>query len=254
MHHDTKVKDLKKQAKEAKREAKMAKIDMKQELKSERKEMRKAKSQPRMTDLGLLALRLTAGGLMAGHGAQKLWGKFGGHGLEGTAGWLESLGLTPGKRWALLSGVSEFGGGTLTALGLGGPVGPIAMQGSTAMSIRKAHWGKPIWVSEGGAELPVLYSAIGTALIFAGPGRYSIDRTFRLKTPKALAALTLAGVVGGFMYAEQQSRTATPTSPTPQEAVMEGPEGGKDLLIDTQPRLHGTQIDVDTPLSGEGIL
>src|SRR5687767_13895981 len=64
----------------------------------------------RMADLGLLGLRLTAGGLLAGHGAQKLFGKFGGYGLEGTAGWLESIGLRPGKPWATLAGASEFGG------------------------------------------------------------------------------------------------------------------------------------------------
>src|SRR5688572_23388419 len=84
----------------------------------------------RTVDLGLLALRLTAGGLLAGHGAQKLFGAFGGHGLEGTAGWLESIGLRPGKPWATLAGLSEFGGGALTALGLGGPLGPVALQGA----------------------------------------------------------------------------------------------------------------------------
>lgn len=59
------------------------------------------------TDIGLLALRLTTGGLLAGHGAQKLFGWFGGHGVAGTAGWLESLGLRPGKPWALAAGCSR---------------------------------------------------------------------------------------------------------------------------------------------------
>src|SRR5829696_3487972 len=74
------------------------------------------------TDLGLLALRLTTGGLMAGHGAQKLFGSFGGHGLKGTTGFMESLGLKPSKQWATLAGASEFGSGLLTALGFGGPI------------------------------------------------------------------------------------------------------------------------------------
>jgi len=66
--------------------------------------MGKEKHNP-AADLGLLALRLTTGGLMAGHGAQKLFGSFGGHGLSGTAGFLESLGLKPGKQWAALAGL-----------------------------------------------------------------------------------------------------------------------------------------------------
>jgi uncharacterized membrane protein YphA (DoxX/SURF4 family) len=94
----------------------------------------------RTADLGILALRLGAGGLLAGHGAQKLFGSFQGPGLAGTAGWLESMGLRPGKAWAGLAGVSELGGGALTALGLGGPLGPIALQGAMATATRQAHW------------------------------------------------------------------------------------------------------------------
>ena len=68
-------------------------------------------------DLGLLALRLTAGGLMAGHGAQKLFGAFGGPGFQGTSGWMESMGLKPGNFWGALAGGGEFGSGVLIALG-----------------------------------------------------------------------------------------------------------------------------------------
>src|SRR3954467_13836671 len=100
-----------------------------------------------MTDLGLLALRLSAGGLLAGHGAQKLFGSFGGHGLAGTAGWLESLGMKPGKRGAMLAGASELGGGLLTAVGLMGPVGPVSTLGAMGLAAGKVHWGKPIWVT-----------------------------------------------------------------------------------------------------------
>ena len=60
-----------------------------------------------MKDAGLLAMRLTTGGLLAGHGAQKLFGSFGGYGLEGTGGWLESLGLKPGKTWAAMAGLAQ---------------------------------------------------------------------------------------------------------------------------------------------------
>src|SRR3712207_554573 len=129
-----------------------------------------------MKDVGLLALRLTAGGLIAGHGAQKLFGWFGGYGLQGTGGWLESIGLRPGKQWALVAGGSEFGSGVLTALGLLSPLGPVGMLAPMAIAAGKVHWGKPIWVTEGGAELPVVNMALGTGLALTGPVRYSLDR------------------------------------------------------------------------------
>jgi len=78
-----------------------------------------------MSDLGLLLLRVVSGGLLAGHGAQKLFGWFGGHGPGGTARFLESIGVKPGHRWAFAAGASEFGSGLLTALGFLWPIGPI---------------------------------------------------------------------------------------------------------------------------------
>ena len=87
-----------------------------------------------MVDLALLVLRAIAGSLMLGHGAQKLFGWWGGHGLEGTSGWLESLGLRPGRPWAILAGLSEFGGGVLSLLGLLNPLGPLGVIGSMAMA------------------------------------------------------------------------------------------------------------------------
>ncbi len=192
-------------------------------------------SQGRRVDIGLLALRATTGGLLAGHGAQKLFGAFGGHGLEGTAGWLESLGLRPGKAWATLAGLSEFGGGALTALGLGGPLGPIALQGAMATAARKAHWNKPIWVTEGGAELPMLYSATGIALALTGPGRYSLDRALGVRVPAALSALAAAGVVTGVLLAERRTASAQEAQPAAEEAVMAGPEGGEDTILETEP-------------------
>ena len=126
---------------------------------------------PVMKDLALLILRLSVGGLLMGHGAQKLFGSFGGFGMQGTAGWMESMGLKPGNRWAMLAGGSEFGGGALTALGLASPLGPIGVMAAMGTATTKVHWGKPIWVSEGGAELPVTNIAVASALALAGPGR-----------------------------------------------------------------------------------
>lgn len=155
-----------------------------------------------------MILRAGLGGLLAGHGAQKLFGSFNGPGLEGTSGFMEMLGLRPGRPWAILAGVSEFGGGVLTVLGLFNPLGPVSVIGSMAMATATAHRGKPIWVTEGGAELPVTNIAASTALILSGPGKYSLDRALGIRLPVWIAApLGLAVVVLTVLYADRASET-----------------------------------------------
>ena len=164
-------------------------------------------------DLRLLGVRIAFGGLMAGHGAQKLFGWFGGHGLEGTGGWLESLGLRPGRKWAIAAGLSEFGGGLLLALGLLNPLGPIGIMASMTMASLKAHRTFPIWVNEGGPELPIVYWIGSLALGVAGPGRYSLDRVLGIRMPWPLAALAgaaaAAGVALGLRSSQQQPAATT---------------------------------------------
>lgn len=167
-----------------------------------------------MTDLALLVLRVVTGGLLAGHGAQKLFGAFGGRGIGGTAVRLESMGLRPGTLWATGAGLNELVGGLLTVLGLGGPIGSILTGTSMKMATFKEHSGKPIWASAGGAELPVVNAAVGTALILSGPGRYSLDRLFGIKVPWWLTALVSLGagitlVVGLLMEPEDTAEPAT---------------------------------------------
>src|ERR687890_415067 len=153
-------------------------------------------------------VRLTQGSLMAGHGAQKLFGSFGGPGLEGTSGFMEMLGMRPGRVWAYLAGLSEFGGGVLTALGLLKPLGPLGVIASMAMATRKAHWGKPIWVTEGGAELPVLNIAISTALMIREPDRSSLDRVLGIRLQAWVGPVGLVGIILTVLYSELESDEA----------------------------------------------
>jgi putative oxidoreductase len=152
-----------------------------------------------MKDAGILAVRAVGGALLAGHGAQKLFGVFGGSGLRGTAGFMEMLGLRPGHLWGTAAALSEFGGGTLLALGLLSPLGSIGAISAMTMATVKAHWGKPIWVTKGGAELAVTYGTIALAVGLTGPGAYSLDHVLGVRVPKPLAAgtaLTAAALVG----------------------------------------------------------
>ena len=149
-----------------------------------------------------MIVRVVQGSLMAGHGAQKLFGSFGGPGLEGTSGFMEMLGMRPGRPWAYLAGLSEFGGGMLTALGLFNPLGPLGVIGSMAMATRKAHWDKPIWVTEGGAELPVLNIAISTALMIREPDAFSLDRLLGIRLPAWVGPVGLVAVILTILYSE----------------------------------------------------
>lgn len=157
-----------------------------------------------MKDVGLFVGRVIAGSLVAGHGAQKLFGWFEGPGLKNwTVATEQHLGMKPGKVWAPISALGEFGGGSLTALGFLNPLGPIAMGSMMIAAAYKGHWGKPVWSSKGGAELSL--SFLATALIAGtqGPGRYSLDCLFGIRVPRwisAFALLTSAGLLAETIY------------------------------------------------------
>ena len=126
-------------------------------------------------DTGLLILRVAVGLLMIGHGTQKLFGWFGGHGIAGTGGFFESLGYRPGKPHATLAGLTEAGGGLLLALGLFTPLACAALLGVMVNAIGAVHWRNGLWVTEGGIEYPLVVASITTAVAFTGPGQASID-------------------------------------------------------------------------------
>ncbi|MEJ8859204.1 DoxX family protein [Variovorax robiniae] len=125
---------------------------------------------------GTLALRLTAGIIFAAHGSQKLFGWFGGYGLEGTGQWMQSIGLAPGYLMALLAGAAEFFGGLALIVGL--LVRPAAVSLAFAMlvAIFSVHIGKGLFVAQNGYEFALALLGVALALAVSGGGRGSIDR------------------------------------------------------------------------------
>lgn len=185
-----------------------------------------------MQDTGLLLLRSVSGGLLAGHGAQKLFGAFEGPGLQGTAGFMEALGLQPGRYWGTAAALSEFGGGALTALGLFYPLGPIAVASAMSMATVKAHWGKPIWVTSGGAELPLTNIAVALALTMAGPGRYSLDRLFGIRLPRAVAVMAALTAAAAVAYGASSKPQPAPQTPVETRTTLQGGEDAQASQVD----------------------
>ncbi|HXW76756.1 MAG TPA: DoxX family protein, partial [Candidatus Eremiobacteraceae bacterium] len=126
-------------------------------------------------EIALLIARLLVGLGLAAHGAQKLFGWFGGYGLKGTGGFFESLGFRPGPLFAAAAGLGEFGGGLLTALGLGGPIGPALIVMVMLVAIFTVHITKGFFVTNGGYELNLTIIAAALLIAFAGPGAWSFD-------------------------------------------------------------------------------
>jgi putative oxidoreductase len=121
--------------------------------------------------MGKLLLRVLVGLLFVGHGTQKLFGWFGGDGLDETANAFESMGLGPGKQSATAAGAAEAGGGLLLALGLATPLAAASVIGVMLTAIRKVHFQNGVWVTEGGFEYNAVLIAAVTLLAEAGPGR-----------------------------------------------------------------------------------
>src|SRR5688572_4533918 len=127
-------------------------------------------------DLGLLLLRLLVGLTLAAHGAQKLFGMFNGGGLQGTGGWLESIGFRPGRRQALLAGGSELVGGLLLCLGLITPLAAAIVIGVMVVAGAAGHGGKGFFITRGGWEYCLVLAGMAAAVAFTGPGDWSVDR------------------------------------------------------------------------------
>jgi putative oxidoreductase len=175
-------------------------------------------------NLGRLVVRGIVGPLFIGHGTQKLFGWFDGHGLEATAGGFEQMGLRPGRRHATAAGAAEALGGLLVTLGAATPVAASLITGTMVTAIRKVHVKNGPWVTQGGFEYNAVLIGAMAALVETGPGAPSVDAALmpRLKG-SGLAALSIgAGVAGSFL-------ATSPALTEPAAAPAEGQGGPGDV-------------------------
>lgn len=128
-----------------------------------------------MEDMGILIIRVIVGLLFIGHGAQKLFGWFGGYGLKGTGGWFDSIGMKPGVAAALAAGLAEVIGGLLFGLGLLLPVGAALIAVSMLVAIVKVHGANGLWVTQNGYEYNLVLMVVAVGLALSGAGEYSLD-------------------------------------------------------------------------------
>lgn len=136
-------------------------------------------------DLALFLLRVVIGGVVIPHGLLKLGLVGKGGSIAGVAGWFNSIGLRPGLFWAYVAMAAEAGGGVLTVLGLGGPIGPGVLAADLVVVTIIAHWPQGFWAGGGkvGWEFPVPLAADGLAIALAGNGAWSLDRLLGLTYP-----------------------------------------------------------------------
>ena len=151
------------------------------------------------SDAGILVIRVLFGAAIAAHGAQKMFGWFGGYGLKGTGGFFEGLGFRPGTTFAAAAGLSEFGGGILLTVGLFTPLGAAAVLAAMLVAMVSVHLKNVFFAMANGIELPFLYASAAVGVAVTGAGAYSLDALFGLKLlsePLIIAGLLVLTVVG----------------------------------------------------------
>ncbi|MEE2025288.1 DoxX family protein [Alkalimonas mucilaginosa] len=124
---------------------------------------------------GALALRVPVGIIFAAHGAQKLFGWFGGYGLAGTGGWMESIGLAPGVLMAFLAGSAEFFGGIALVIGLLTRPAAAVLAVTMLVAIFAVHFENGLFMSNNGYEFGLALLAASVSLLFSGAGKASVD-------------------------------------------------------------------------------
>jgi putative oxidoreductase len=167
--------------------------------------------------IGRLLLRLTVGGFFIGHGTQKLFGWFGGYGLDGTGQFFEQLGMRPGRRHALAAGAAEAGGGALLVAGLATPAAASVLTATMLTAIHRVHLEKGPWATNGGYEYNVVLIAAVLALAEVGPGELSLDAALgrERKGPGWAVAALVAGAIGS-LGAHLVAAAAPEPEPVPE--------------------------------------
>jgi putative oxidoreductase len=171
---------------------------------------------------GLFVLRVVIGGLLFAHGTQKLFGWYGGHGLDGTGGFFEQVGHRPGRTMAMVAGLSEAGGGLLLILGLLTPLGSAMIIGTMLVAAVSVHAPNGLWATNGGYELAFTNAVIATALAFTGAGSWSFDSAANIPWTSGwgpgLSAIVVALIASSIpLTRRRRVLEAEPESAYPQE-------------------------------------
>ena len=181
-------------------------------------------------ELASLLLRGALGPLFVGHGTQKLFGWFGGHGLEGTGEYFESLGLRPGRRQALAAGTAEAVSGVLLTVGAFTPIAGTVMSATMVTAIRRVLLEHGPWITQGGYEYALTIIAATAAITEHGPGRPSVDAVLlpRMKGPR-LAAGQIAAALATSYLLDRLSKREVDGGPTARpvhaaDAAVSGPD------------------------------
>ncbi|GGV66994.1 RpiR family transcriptional regulator [Streptomyces thermoviolaceus subsp. thermoviolaceus] len=173
-------------------------------------------------DLGLLALRVGTGGVLFAHGAQKLFGWFGGSGIKGTAQAMEAMGFRPGRPSAVAAGLGEAGGGLLLALGAATPAAGAAAAGAMAGAVA-VHRPAGFFATQGGYEYPAYLGLVAAALGLSGAGRYSVDHLTRnrLDSPAMVALAFAASAAAAVAVVGRRERTLAAKAETAAQTQTE---------------------------------
>lgn len=157
-------------------------------------------------EIGLLLLRLTVGLTLAAHGAQKLFGWFGGPGLDGTGQALETFGFQPGRRHALMAGMVEVGGGLLLAFGFLTPLAAAIVFAVMLVAGVSVHGKQGFFIMSGGYEYALVLGVAGLTVAFTGPGALSLDALFGYAVSGVVSgvAALFVGLAGGAIQLAQR--------------------------------------------------
>jgi putative oxidoreductase len=168
-------------------------------------------------DIAILIIRLFFGFAMAAHGAQKLFGWFGGYGIKATGGMFESLGFRPGAAFAVMAGLSELAGGLSMAAGLFTPFGSAAVVAAMVVAMVSVHLKNGFFAMGNGIELPFLYALAALAISFSGAGAFSFDALFGLTfaaEPHLALTLNVLAVIGAAVTLSVRRRNVPSLSKT----------------------------------------